>query len=336
MLPPVRYPGCSRALRVADRSDATGSADRLARRRARTAVQRRLGRPGHVLRALDPHVRGGQRLRRMDGRPDHPCRRSRATPWRRAGMARRGSRCPVAPSTAERALFGLDRSPTGRMWAVGYRAKSSRYYPMVTRWNGTEWVVSSLGTIDDAGGALLSVRAKHDTSTWAVGYKVGEVRPAAARRETGGHVLAGVQPVARVRGEWRLDGHRHPEQRRCLGGGLGSRPGCHETIPGALERQPLESRNTGAHRLRGRPDLGRDRWPRRCLGRRLSPSSAGRLPTDRAALERIAVALGRVPERPLFDRHAARRADRHEWGSGGRGHQVGRQRRTLAWGVRPS
>ena len=53
---------------------------------------------------------------------------------------------PIAPSSAERALFGLDRSPTGRMWAVGYRSKSSLYYPMMMRWNGSEWAVSSLGT----------------------------------------------------------------------------------------------------------------------------------------------------------------------------------------------
>jgi hypothetical protein len=91
---------------------------------------------------------------------------------------------PVASSSAERALFGLDRSPSGRMWATGYRAKSSLYYPLMMRWNGSEWTVSSLGTIDDRGGALLSVRARSDTSTWAVGYKVGSSgqRPLAIRR----------------------------------------------------------------------------------------------------------------------------------------------------------
>ena len=52
---------------------------------------------------------------------------------------------PIAPSPAERALFGLDRSPSGRLWAAGYRAKSSLYYPMMMRWDGSRWIVSSLG-----------------------------------------------------------------------------------------------------------------------------------------------------------------------------------------------
>ena len=91
---------------------------------------------------------------------------------------------PIVASSAERALFGVDRSPTGRMWAAGYRAKSSLYFPMMMRWNGSQWAVSSLDAIDDRGGALLSVRAQGDTSTWAVGYKVGDSgqRPLAIRR----------------------------------------------------------------------------------------------------------------------------------------------------------
>ena len=43
---------------------------------------------------------------------------------------------PIASSRQERALFGIDRSPTGRMWAVGYHTKSTPYYPMLMRWDG--------------------------------------------------------------------------------------------------------------------------------------------------------------------------------------------------------
>jgi hypothetical protein len=80
---------------------------------------------------------------------------------------------PIASSTQERALFGMDRSPTGRLWAVGYRTKSAPYFPMLMRWDGTEWVVSSLGAIGSRAGALLSVRARTDAVTWAVGFKMG-------------------------------------------------------------------------------------------------------------------------------------------------------------------
>ena len=91
---------------------------------------------------------------------------------------------PIASSTNERALFGMDRSPSGRMWAVGYRTKSTPYYPMLMRWNGSEWVVSSMGPISSRAGALLSIRARSDSLTWAVGYKIGKAgqRPMAIRR----------------------------------------------------------------------------------------------------------------------------------------------------------
>jgi len=91
---------------------------------------------------------------------------------------------PIAPSPQERALFGMDRSPSGRMWAVGYHTKSTPYYPMLMRWDGSRWVVSPLGAIGSRAGALLSVRARTDTVTWASGYKIGKSgqRPMAIRR----------------------------------------------------------------------------------------------------------------------------------------------------------
>jgi FG-GAP-like repeat len=91
---------------------------------------------------------------------------------------------PIEQSRHEQALFGLDRSPTGRMWAAGYRTRSSLYYPMMMRWNGTTWAVASLGAVSSRGGALLSVRARSDALTWAVGYKIGKSgqRPLAIRR----------------------------------------------------------------------------------------------------------------------------------------------------------
>lgn len=91
---------------------------------------------------------------------------------------------PITPSSAERALFGLDRSPSGRMWAAGYRARHSLYYPMMMRWSGKEWIVSHLDAIGKRGGALLSVRAQSNANTWAVGYKIGTAgqRPMAIRR----------------------------------------------------------------------------------------------------------------------------------------------------------
>jgi len=90
----------------------------------------------------------------------------------------------IAQSRREQALFGLDRSSSGRMWAAGYRTRASLYYPMMMRWNGTKWALAPLGPAGNRGGALLSVRARTDTLTWAVGYKIGDAgqRPLAVRR----------------------------------------------------------------------------------------------------------------------------------------------------------
>ncbi len=92
----------------------------------------------------------------------------------------------IAPSPQERALFGIDRSSSGRMWAVGYHTTSTPYYPMLMRFDKSsrQWVVAPLGPIGSHAGALLGVRAQTDLNTWAVGYKIGKSgqRPMAIRR----------------------------------------------------------------------------------------------------------------------------------------------------------
>ena len=121
--------------------------------------------------------------RRLGDRPHHGLRGPALSARGPVGWARLGRHAHRA--IERRAGAVRPRSVAhGRLWAAGYRAKSSLYYPMMMRWNGSSWVVSSLGSLGRRGGALLSVRALTDAVTWAVGYKVGTSgqRPVALRR----------------------------------------------------------------------------------------------------------------------------------------------------------
>ena len=166
---------------------------------------------------------------------------------------------PIEASSAERALFGLDRSPTGRLWAAGYRAKSSLYYPMMMHWNGSTWVVSSLGSLGRRGGALLSVRALSDARHMGRRLQGGHVRTATGGGPACRLGVAGGQPIDREGRDRGAHGHRRPEQHGCLGRWLGRRSRRPASVSCALERPPLDERDAGDVRLRGCPHLGRDR-----------------------------------------------------------------------------
>jgi hypothetical protein len=101
---------------------------------------------------------------------------------------------PVTASPEERALFGVDRSPSGRLWAVGYRMTSSGYRPLLLRWQGGRWRPRTLGATGDRGGALVGIRARHDGATWAVGYRIDGIgqRPLAVRWTSTGWRSAGL------------------------------------------------------------------------------------------------------------------------------------------------
>lgn len=79
---------------------------------------------------------------------------------------------PIARQSGEHALFGVDRSTSGRLWAVGYRQTSAGYRPLLLSWASGRWVARSLGPVGRHGGALVDVRARSDGATFAVGYGV--------------------------------------------------------------------------------------------------------------------------------------------------------------------
>lgn len=97
-------------------------------------------------------------------------------------------RMPVARQAGEHALLGVDRSSSGRLWAVGYRQTSSGYRPLLLGWQGGRWKPRSLGTTGKRGGALVGIRARSDGATFAVGYSVTSIgqRPLVVRRTGSG------------------------------------------------------------------------------------------------------------------------------------------------------
>ncbi len=107
-----------------------------------------------------------------------------ALAWRDGSWAR----MPIARQTGEHALFGVDRSTSGRLWSVGYRQTSSGYRPLLLGWQGRRWEPRSLGAIGKRGGALVGIRARSDGATFAVGYTVDRVgqRPLVVRRTSSG------------------------------------------------------------------------------------------------------------------------------------------------------
>lgn len=103
-----------------------------------------------------------------------------ALAWRHGSWAR----MPIARQAGEHALFGVDRSTSGRLWAVGYRQTAAGYGPLLLTWQGGRWRPRSLGPVSKRGGALVGIRARSDGATFAVGYTVTATgqRPLLVRR----------------------------------------------------------------------------------------------------------------------------------------------------------
>lgn len=98
------------------------------------------------------------------------------------------TRMPIAREAGEHALFGIDRSTSGRLWSVGYRQTASGYRPLLVAWHGGRWEPRSLGAVGKRAGALVGIRARSDGATFAVGYAVTSIgqRPLVVRRTTSG------------------------------------------------------------------------------------------------------------------------------------------------------
>jgi hypothetical protein len=79
-------------------------------------------------------------------------------------------RLDVPPTTDETGFFGIDRSPSGRIWAVGYDTRARVYRPMIARLDGT--TLRRVRVPRVRGGGLLAVSAISDSELWAVGYRV--------------------------------------------------------------------------------------------------------------------------------------------------------------------
>ena len=169
---------------------------------------------------------------------------------------------PIASSTQERALFGMDRSPSGRMWAVGYRTREHALLPDA----------DALERLPMGG----LVHGPHQQPC-----RGPAERPRSQRRAHVGSRLQdrqGRPATAWPSGAWvrrggttartprdrdrRAHGYRCPDQRRRLGRGLARQPRSTAAIPGALERWSVGHRQTGVVGFRGSPHR-RWRWSRR-------------------------------------------------------------------------
>jgi len=112
------------------------------------------------------------------------------------------TRMPIARQAGEHGLLGVDRSTSGRLWAVGYRQTSSGYRPLLLSWQGRRWEAGSLGAIGKRGGALVGIRARSDGATFAVGYAVDRIgqRPLVVRRTSSGWSASKLPVPKRVTG----------------------------------------------------------------------------------------------------------------------------------------
>lgn len=112
------------------------------------------------------------------------------------------TRMPITRQAGEHGLLGVDRSTSGRLWAVGYRQTSSGYRPLLLAWQGRRWEAGSLGAIGKRGGALVGIRARSDGATFAVGYAVDRIgqRPLVVRRTSSGWSASKLPVPKRVTG----------------------------------------------------------------------------------------------------------------------------------------
>jgi hypothetical protein len=102
-----------------------------------------------------------------------------------------GTGWPVMPMRrpkGEQALFAIDRSPAGGLWAAGYRTTSAGYRPMIMHWREGRWQPVRLGAASRRTGVLTGVAAFAEGLVWAVGYRSvrGGQRPFAIRHTASG------------------------------------------------------------------------------------------------------------------------------------------------------
>lgn len=97
-------------------------------------------------------------------------------------------RMTIAKESGEHALYGIDRSTSGRLWAVGYRQTSAGYQPLLLSWQSGRWASRPTGIPRGRNGALIDVRARTDGASFAVGYTVDRSgqHPLAVRRTSNG------------------------------------------------------------------------------------------------------------------------------------------------------
>ncbi|MBX3028655.1 MAG: VCBS repeat-containing protein [Chloroflexi bacterium] len=90
---------------------------------------------------------------------------------------------PVADRGGEQALFAMDRSPEGQLWAAGYRTVDGLYRPQVMRWSAGRWRRVDLGRAGRRVGVLTGMDARTAQDIWAVGYHStrGGQRPSVMR-----------------------------------------------------------------------------------------------------------------------------------------------------------
>ena len=118
------------------------------------------------------------------------------------------TRMPIARRSGEHALFGIDRSSSGRLWSVGYRQTSAGYRPLLLAWQAGRWQPRSLGAVGTRGGALVDIRARTDAATFAVGYSVGAAGQRSAGRPTHLERVASRPPAHRRGHDGCPAGHR--------------------------------------------------------------------------------------------------------------------------------
>ena len=115
--------------------------------------------------------------------PGHDARTPLAAHWDGSSW----TTLPVPKPTDETGLYGVGRSPSGRLWAVGYDTHDRVYRPLVARWNGTGFDRMRVPSFRGYGAALVGVTVPDERIVWAVGFREGDhgELPLALRRQAG-------------------------------------------------------------------------------------------------------------------------------------------------------